>query len=82
MKKASKRNPSDFTKYDQVYGHGGVRICRVSETEANKIVGELRSKVRYDPSDLTGGSLHLFYMNVNRGEQHFIFSLPVSSGTA
>lgn len=60
---------------DQVFGHGGVRIYKVTRQLAESIHKEFRKKFVYDlASDADG--VRWFYMNVNHGEQHFIFSLP------
>jgi hypothetical protein len=66
------RYPKDVRKYKQVYGHGGIRIYRVSRDEAKQIKKEFPADFRFS---LPKGGF-LFYMNINRGERHVIFSLP------
>jgi len=81
MKRRSKQEyPSEYKNYKEVYGYGGIRIYRVSKAEAKKIVKEFRSRFPYTPPFDAPEGDQLLYMNVNHGEQHFIFSLPHSHG--
>jgi hypothetical protein len=76
MKDATQGYPSEFRDYEDVSGYGGVRIYKVTEAQAKKIVEEFPSNFSYTPAFRTTKDDQLFYMNVNHGEQHFIFSLP------
>jgi hypothetical protein len=71
--------PSEFMDYAEAYAFGGIRIYEVSEAQAKKIVEEFPSSFPHEQAYLVQGD-RLFYMNVNRGQQHFIFSLPTSRG--
>jgi hypothetical protein len=70
--------PKDFKNFKEVYGYGGIRIYQVSEDEGNEIAKEFPKSFRFKPPfrPATKGE-QSFYMNINHGEQHFIFSLPI-----
>ena len=71
--------PKDIKKYKEVYGYGEIRIYRVSEDEGNEIAKEFPRSFRFKPPFATPVKKdeQLFYMNINHGEQHFIFSVPI-----
>jgi len=74
--------PSEYKSYKEVYGYGEIRIYQVSEVQAKQIVKEFPSAFPYNPpfrDALEGGQL--FYMNVNHGQQHFVFSLLDAKST-
>ena len=67
--------PREYKNYKEVYGYGDIRIYQVSEDEANEIAKEFPQDFKYTPPfDAKGGQL--FYMNINHGEQHIVFSIP------
>ncbi len=70
--------PKGFAGHKEVYGYGGIRIYQVSEGEAKEIVKEFPKSFTSTPAfaPLTEKE-QLFYMNMNHGEQHFLFSLPI-----
>lgn len=69
--------PKDYMKFKEVYGYGGIRIYQVSEDEGKKIAKEFPKSFRFNPPFRSPAEKEqLFYMNVNHGEQHFIYSLP------
>jgi hypothetical protein len=67
--------PSNFDQFrdHEVYGHGGVRIYRISPQQAAAIHKEL--KMPYDLQELREGHEY-FYLNQNHGEHHVIFVFP------
>jgi hypothetical protein len=69
--------PKGVDEYKEVYGYGGVRIYQVSEDEGNDIGKEFPKSFRFNPQFAKPAEgEQLFYMNVNHGEQHFLFLLP------
>jgi hypothetical protein len=72
-----KNYPKNIKDYKEVHGYGGIRIYRVSEQEGKEIAKEFPNSFRFNPPfRLPTENEQVFYMNVNHGEQHFIFSLP------
>ena len=69
--------PENFKQYKQVSGYGGIRIYQVTEEQANEIVKEFPKHFAYTPAFQTTNGQPLFYLNVSRGKQHLIFSIPV-----
>ena len=72
---ATKGYPSNFDEFrkQEAYGHGGVRIYRVSPEQAALIHKEL--KMPYEIQKFRAGDQY-FYLNQNHGEHHIIFVLP------
>ncbi len=70
--------PKDFMTFKEVYGYGGIRIYKVSEDEGKKIAKQFPNSFRFNPPFRSPAeNEQLFYMNINHGEQHLIFSLPI-----
>ena len=67
--------PSNYDEFQdrQAYGHGGVRIYRISPEQAAVIHNEL--KMPYQLQEFRAGDQY-FYLNQNHGENHIIFVLP------
>ena len=67
--------PSNFDEFknQEAYGHGGVRIYRISPEQAAVIHKEL--KMPYELQEFRAGDQY-FYLNQNHGEHHIIFVLP------
>jgi hypothetical protein len=57
-----------------VYSHGGVRIYPVSRDQAEEITKEFPKAFKFRLAPSFEGE-RLFYMNINHGEQHVIFSI-------
>jgi hypothetical protein len=79
MKKMVYPKNLDTTTESDGYGYGGVRIYPITKGLADEIVKEFPKHFKFKPAfhpDVT--NRQLFYMNVNHGEQHFIFSLSNS----
>ena len=68
--------PKNINTYKEVYGYGGNRVYQISEDDANEITKEFPKDFRHKPpfAPLVEGE-KIFYMNINRGEQHIIFTL-------
>jgi hypothetical protein len=75
MKFSPEGYPSNFDEFrkDEVYGHGGVRIYRVTPQQAADIHKEL--KLPYELQRFREGDQY-FYLNQNHGEHHIIFAFP------
>lgn len=68
--------PKDFDTTEPVYGHGGVLIYRISRDQALKIAKQFPKDFSAKPplaSPIEGEQL--FYMNINHGERHIVFSI-------
>jgi hypothetical protein len=57
------------------FGYGGVRIYRISKSEAEEIVKQFPKSFTHDPPFLHKRGSQLFYMNVNHDQHHVIFSI-------
>jgi hypothetical protein len=68
--------PQNLKNMKYEYAYGGILIYPVTKELADEIVGEFPAHFRFKPAYQYTDGQQLFYMNVNRGEQHFIFSLP------
>jgi hypothetical protein len=69
--------PKNFKEYKEVYGYGGIRIYEVSEDEAKSIAKQFPQKFKYKPPFAPFvEDERVFYMNINHGEQHILFTLP------
>jgi hypothetical protein len=70
--------PKNVKQYKEVYGYGGIRIYKVSESEGREITEEFPKSFRFKPPFAVPVEKdeQLFYMNINHGEQHLVFSLP------
>ncbi len=71
--------PKNLDTTSDVFGYGGVRIYPITKDQADAIAKEFPKSFGFKPPyrpPVEGDQL--FYMNVNHGEQHFIFLLPKS----
>lgn len=69
--------PKNLDTTSDVFGYGGVRIYPITKDLADEIAKEFTKSFPFKPPYRPPGENdQLFYMNVNHGEQHFIFSLP------
>ena len=75
----AKNYPKNAAKYKEVYGFGGIRIYQVSEEEGKEIAKEFPKSFTFKTPFAVPVKKNeqLFYMNVNHGEQHFLFLLPL-----
>jgi hypothetical protein len=66
--------PSNYDQFKnkEAYGHGGVRIYRVTPEQAAAIHKEL--KLPYQIQQFREGDQY-FYLNDSHGEHHIIFAL-------
>lgn len=68
--------PKKYMQFKEVYGYGGVRIYKVTEDEAKEIAKEFPEAFKFKPPFAAPAKGEpLYYMNVNHGEQHVIFSV-------
>ena len=72
---ARKGYPSNFDEFrnQEAYGHGGVRIYRISPEQAAVIHKEL--DLPYGLQEVRAGD-QCYYLNQSHGEHHIIFVLP------
>ena len=67
----------DTTTDEKGYGYGGIRIYPITKELADEIVKEFPRHFKFKPGFHPNvKNRQLFYMNVNHGEKHYIFSLP------